>query len=466
MLPETTQAQAACAIARRLKAAGHEALLAGGCVRDLLLGAVPKDYDVATSAVPEQVMALFPDSYGVGAHFGVVLVVDAVDGQRVVTEVATFRSDGSYSDGRRPDSVQYTGSAAEDAARRDFTINGLFLKVDEDGGDLRAAVVDTVGGMADLDAGLVRAIGDPAMRFAEDHLRLLRGIRFAARLGFRMESRTRAAVQAMAPLLARVSRERVREELTRMLTQGAAEEAFQQMAATGVLEVVLPEVARMRGVEQPPEFHPEGDVWEHTLALLGQLEPGCSATLAWGALLHDVGKPATFRRAPDRIRFDGHVDVGVQIVFAIAERLRFSREERMQIASLVEQHMRFGDVERMKESTLKRFFRLERFDEHLALHRMDCLASHGRLDHWEYARHRWQSMPAEAVRPARLLTGRDLIAAGCEPGPRFRAVLQEVEDAQMEHRVTTHEEALALALARMRGEAAADGPPAGSGQPA
>ena len=466
MLPETIQARAACTIARRLKAAGHEALLAGGCVRDLLLGAVPKDYDVATSAVPEQVMALFPESYGVGAHFGVVLVVDAVDGQRVVTEVATFRCDGSYSDGRRPDSVLYTRSAAEDAARRDFTINGLFLKVEEDGRDLRAAVVDTVGGMADLDAGRVRAIGDPTMRFAEDHLRLLRGIRFAARLGFQLEARTRAAMQSMAPLLARVSRERVREELTRMLTQGAAEEAFRQMATTGLLEVVLPEVARMRGVEQPPEFHPEGDVWEHTLALLGLLEPECSATLAWGALLHDVGKPATFRRAPDRIRFDGHVEVGVQIAHAIAERLRFSREERMQIASLVEQHMRFGDVERMKESTLKRFFRLERFDEHLALHRMDCLASHGRLDHWEYARQRWHSMPAEAVRPVRLLTGRDLIAAGCEPGPQFRTVLQEVEDAQMEHRVTTRDEALALALERMRDAGTVDGSSTGNRRPA
>ena len=452
MLPETRQARAATAIARRLHAEGYAALLAGGCVRDLLLGAVPKDYDVATAAEPERVMTIFPESYGVGAHFGVVLVAEEVDGERVVTEVATFRSDGSYSDGRRPDAVRYTTSAGEDAARRDFTMNGLFLDVERATGecDLRAAVVDTVGGLADLDAGLVRAIGDPQLRFAEDHLRLLRGVRFAARLGFAVEASTRTAMRAMAPMLKRVSPERVREELTRMLTEGAARRAFEWMDETGMLAVVLPEIAAMRGVEQPAEFHPEGDAWEHTLRLLAQLEPGESATLAWGALLHDVGKPATFRRAPDRIRFDGHVEVGVRIAEEIARRLRFSREDAAQVAALVASHMRFGDVERMKESTLRRFFRLERFVEHLALHRMDCIAAHGRLEHWEYARSRWESMPPEAMRPPRLLTGDDLIAAGYAPGPRFRAVLDAVEDAQMEGAVTTREAALEMARRSMR----------------
>ncbi len=451
MLPETRQVRAATAIARRLQRAGHAALLAGGCVRDLLLGAAPKDYDVATAADPDRVMEIFPHSYGVGAHFGVVLVAEEIEGERVVTEVATFRSDGSYSDGRRPDAVRYTASAAEDAARRDFTINGLFLDVERAAKErtLRAAVVDTVGGLADLDSGLLRAIGDPAQRFAEDHLRLLRGVRFAARLGFAMDAATRAAMCAMAQTLERVSRERVRDELTRMLAEGAARRAFEQLDETGMLAVVLPEVAALRGVEQPAEFHPEGDAWEHTLRLLEQLEAGVSATLAWGALLHDAGKPATFRRTPDRIRFDGHVEVGVRVAEEITSRLRFSREDAAQIAALVANHMRFSDVERMKESTLKRFFRLERFKEHLALHRMDCLAAHGKLGHWQYARQRWESMPQEAVRPRPLITGDDLIAAGFVPGPQFRVVLQAVEDAQMEGAVATREAALEMALRQM-----------------
>ena len=451
MLPETRQVRAATAIARRLQRAGHAALLAGGCVRDLLLGAAPKDYDVATAADPDRVMEIFPHSYGVGAHFGVVLVAEEIEGERVVTEVATFRSDGSYSDGRRPDAVRYTASAAEDAARRDFTINGLFLDVERAAKErtLRAAVVDTVGGLADLDSGLLRAIGDPVQRFAEDHLRLLRGVRFAARLGFAMDAATRAAMCAMAQTLERVSRERVRDELTRMLAEGAARRAFEQLDETGMLAVVLPEVAALRGVEQPAEFHPEGDAWEHTLRLLEQLEAGVSATLAWGALLHDAGKPATFRRTPDRIRFDGHVEVGVRVAEEITSRLRFSREDAAQIAALVANHMRFSDVERMKESTLKRFFRLERFKEHLALHRMDCLAAHGKLGHWQYARQRWESMPQEAVRPRPLITGDDLIAAGFVPGPQFRVVLQAVEDAQMEGAVATREAALEMALRQM-----------------
>ena len=297
---------------------------------------------------------------------------------------------------------------------------------------LRAAVLDYVGGLADLDAGVVRAIGRPEQRFEEDHLRMLRGVRFAARFGFELEPETKRAIRSLAPRIHAVSRERVRDELTKMLTEGHARRAFELLDETGLLTEVLPEVARMKGVEQPPQFHPEGDVWVHTLMLLEQLEPGCSMTLAWGALLHDVGKPPTFRRAPDRIRFDGHVEMGVAMGAEICRRFRFSNDETRQVLALIENHMRFMDAQRMKASTLKRFFRLERFEEHLALHRMDCLAASGDLEHWEFVRERFRSMPEEAVRPKPLITGRELIAAGYPPGARFREMLRAAEDAQLE----------------------------------
>ncbi len=320
----------------------------------------------------------------------------------IVTEVATFRSDLAYSDGRHPDAVRYTTSAQEDVQRRDFTINGLLLDplrplrggslLDESDRDpklLRAAVIDCVGGLADLDAGVVRAIGRPELRFEEDHLRMLRGVRFAARFGFELEPETQRAIRSLAPRIHAVSHERVRDELTRMLTEGHARRAFELLDETGLLAEVLPEIAQMKGVEQPPQYHPEGDVWIHTLMLLEQLPPGCSMTLAWGALLHDVGKPPTFRRAPDRIRFDGHVEIGVAMAAEICRRFRFSNEETRQVLALVENHMRFMDAQRMKTSTLKRFFRLDRFDEHLALHRMDCLAASGNLENWEFVRERF-----------------------------------------------------------------------------
>ena len=455
---------AACKILRTLRAEGHEAWLAGGCVRDLLLGREPHDFDVATSARPEVVLRLFPRTFAVGAHFGVVLVAtcDGEDpeadgsGQREfeVTEVATFRSDGVYSDGRRPDSVRYTLSAAEDVRRRDFTINGLLL----DGLAMQAAgelepekllphVIDHVGGLADLRAGVVRAIGDAELRFEEDHLRMLRGVRFAARMGFRIEAQTAAAIRKLAAKTAQVSRERVREELSKMLTEGKARQAFEMLGQSGLLVEVLPEIARMQGVEQPPEFHPEGDVWQHTLKALEQLECGCSLTLAWGTLLHDVGKPPTFRRA-ERIRFDGHVEVGAVMAAEICRRFRFSNDETRQILALVENHMRFMDAPRMKAATLKRFFRLDRFEEHLALHRMDCLASKGGLQTWELVREMWRNMPQEAVRPTPLLTGRELIAAGYQPGAQFKEMLHAVEEAQLEGQIHTADEALALVRER------------------
>jgi poly(A) polymerase len=451
--------EAAVQIVETLRSSGYEAWLAGGCVRDLLLGREPKDYDVATSATPDVVLEMFPRTFAVGAHFGVVLVAsdagagceDGAVAERCITEVATFRSDGLYSDGRHPDEVRYTKTAREDVQRRDFTINGLLLDpmlVSGSADPLRKAVLDYVGGLDDLDAGIVRAIGEPHRRFEEDHLRLLRAVRFAARFGFALEPRTAAAIRALAARIHAVSRERVREELTKMLTEGKARRAFELLDETDLLVQVLPEISRMKGVQQPPQFHPEGDVWIHTLMLLKQLEPGCELTLAWGALLHDVGKPPTFRVAPDRIRFDGHVEVGVAIGADICRRFRFSNDETRQILSLIENHMRFADAPRMKASTLKRFFRLENFPEHLALHRMDCLAAHANLDIYNFVRESFAAMPEESVRPKPLLTGRDLIAAGYTPGPQFKAMLQAVEDAQLEGAIASTEEALALVRTR------------------
>jgi poly(A) polymerase len=290
----------------------------------------------------------------------------------------------------------------------------------------------------------VRAIGEPERRFGEDKLRMLRAARFAARFEYAIEPATFSAIKGLAPQIHQVSQERVREELTKMLTEGRAGRAFLLLDESGLLREVLPEISAMKGVEQPPQFHPEGDVFVHTLLLLEKLEAGCSKTLAWGALLHDVGKPPTFRVAPDRIRFDGHVEVGVKMAAEICRRLRFSNDETDQILALIDNHMRFGDVERMKESTLKKLLRLPSFDEHLELHRVDCLSSHGQLDSYEYARGKLHSIPPEAIRPSPLVTGSDLIEAGYEPGPRFKEILAAVEDAQLEGRLTTREAAMAM----------------------
>jgi poly(A) polymerase len=453
MLAASPQRTAAQAILRKLHEEGHQAYLAGGCVRDLLLGREPKDYDVATSATPDIVLDLFPRTFAVGAHFGVVLVSAEIGGVPTLTEVATFRHDGAYSDGRRPDAVRYTLLAEEDVQRRDFTINGLLLNglsldsltMPE---SLREAVVDYVGGLSDLDSGILRAIGQPELRFEEDHLRMLRAVRFAARFNFAIDPATEAAMRSLASKIRVVSQERVREELTRILTQGNVRRAFELLDQTGLLAEVLPEAVKLKGVAQPPQFHPEGDVWIHTMLLLEQLEPGCPMTLAWGTLMHDFGKPATFQppQGPgDRIRFNGHAEVGVTIAAEICRRLRFSNEETTQILALVRNHMRFADTPHMKTSTLKRFFRLDRFPEHLALHKMDCLASSGQLDHYHFAKEQFESMPAEAVRPTPLISGRELIAAGYKPGALFKTILRAVEDAQLEGAIHTPEEAMALA---------------------
>jgi poly(A) polymerase len=429
-----TPRELANSICDTLQRNSHQALLVGGCVRDLLLGREPADYDITTDATPERVTELFPESIGVGAQFGVVLVPR--DGLKV--EVATFRSDLGYSDGRHPDRVVYSKTPEEDVQRRDFTINGLLMRHDT------GEILDFVGGQADLKAGVIRAIGEPDRRFAEDKLRMLRAIRFAARFGFDIEHKTFAAIRRHAGAVTDVSAERLRDELTKLLTEGAARTGFELLEKSWLLSIVLPEIAAMKGVPQPPQFHPEGDVWIHTLLMIEQLPAGTSPTLAWGVLLHDVGKPPTFKPASqtgDRIRFDHHVDVGVRMAEAICRRYRFSNEEMEQIVALVANHMRFMAVDQMRTSTLKRFVRLPYFEEHLELHRLDCLSSHGNLDSYGAVQRFLAETPAEQVRPQRVLTGTDLSEMGYIPGPVFSEILRAVEDAQLEGRVTTKEEA-------------------------
>ena len=421
------------AICERLRNHGFQAFFVGGCVRDLLMGVPAKDYDVATDATPQEILQLYPNGRLAGVQFGVVLVHE--DGAQV--EVATFRSDLPYHDGRGLEGVRFERFAEADARRRDFTINSLFLD------PATGEVQDFTGGRDDIRKRLVRAIGNPAERFEEDYLRLLRAVRFAARLDFAIEPATASAIREHAHRVREVAAERVREELNRILTEGGARRGMELLDELGLLAIVLPEVAAMKGVEQPPEFHPEGDVWIHTLIMLEALKKP-SVTLAWGVLLHDVGKPPTFRIA-DRIRFDGHVEAGEEIAKNILARLRFSIAETESIVALIAQHMKFKDAPRMKASTLKRVLRQPNFDEHLELHRADCLSSHGSLENYEFVKQHLKSLPVEVLTPPRLVNGDDLIALGFQPGPRFRTVLLAVEDAQLEGRVQTPEDALELA---------------------
>jgi len=427
-------------ICRTLREAGHQAYLVGGCVRDILLERAPADYDVATDATPDRVQHLFPRSLAIGAQFGVIVVLeDRATEDCAQVEVATFRSDVGYSDGRHPDQVVYAKSPQEDVRRRDFTINALLLDPETE------EVLDFVGGREDLRAGIIRAIGQPEERFREDKLRMLRAVRFAARLGYTIEPATFEAIQKLAPEIRQVSPERIRDELTKLLTEGAARRGFEFLDESRLLPELLPEISRMKGVEQPPQFHPEGDVWIHTLMMLEGLPPHCPLTLAWGVLLHDVGKPPTF--APPigpngRIRFDRHVEVGTRMAEDICRRLRFSNEDTEQIAALVANHLRFKDVPQMKPATLKRFVRLDRFDQHLALHRLDCLSSHRNLENYNYVLKFLAETPPEEVRPPRLVTGEDLKGLGYRPGPEFKAILQAVEDAQLNGQIGSKDEAL------------------------
>jgi poly(A) polymerase len=420
-----------------LQAKGFRALLAGGAVRDRLLGRSAKDYDVATAARPDEVREVFRRVVPVGEPFGVVLVV--LDGQPV--EVATFRKDSRYDDGRRPTSVTYTRDPEEDALRRDFTVNALFLDLDTD------ETLDFTGGREDLAAKRLRCVGDPIQRFAEDRLRMLRAIRFAADLDFEIDPETWSAVRALAGEIGSVSGERVRDELLRMLAGAAPRRAVEMLTATGLMDEILPEVSAMVGVPQPARFHPEGDVYTHTLAVVERLESR-SPLVALAALLHDIGKPVTLTRE-SRLRFDRHAGVGARMAGEICRRLRMSRAETEAVRELVRDHLRFMSVREMREAKLRRFLTGSLGEGHLALHRADCLASHGRLRNWRICREKMDRWNAEPPPPERLVTGRDLIDLGLRPGPDFAPLLGEVEDLTLEKRITTREEALTWLKARI-----------------
>lgn len=422
-------------IIEQLRSRGYEAYWVGGHVRDKLLRRPARDCDVATSARPEDVQRIFKGSRIHGARYGVCGVKD---GDRIV-EVSTFRSDGPYSDGRRPDSVTYTTDPEADVRRRDFTINGMLM----DPADGR--VIDYVDGERDLERKLVRTIGDPRQRFSEDWLRLLRAVRFAAALNFSIESDTKAAIQSLSSNIRRVAMERIRDELSRILTEGGARQGFELLDETGLLGALLPEVAALKGVEQPPEFHPEGDVWTHTLLMLDGLEEP-SPPLAWGVLLHDVGKPRTFRRT-DRIRFHGHVAAGLELAESICARLRFSNVDTDRVLALIRNHMKMADVPSMRPGKQRRFVEQPYFDDHLALHRLDCIASHGRLDNYEYAVAKSQEV-ATYTPVVPLLTGNDLKEAGYTPGPVFREILGLVEELHLDGELTDRESALDLVKER------------------
>jgi len=436
-------------IVKTLREAGYEAYFVGGCVRDKLLGFEPAedDYDIVTSAPPQEVMRIFPHTKPVGAQFGVVLVVE---GGRAF-EVATYRRERGYSDGRHPDEVSFS-DLREDALRRDFTINALY----ED--PFTGEVLDPVGGREDLKAGVVRAIGDPHIRFHEDKLRMLRAVRFAAWLGFSIEPHTWEALKALAPEVRSVSPERISDELRRLLTRKGRGRGVRLLHGSGLMAHILPEVEATAGVPQPPEFHPEGDVLEHTALTLEHLRgawspeyqpPDPSWELALGALLHDVGKPPTFQHT-DRIRFNRHEAVGAEIADGICRRLRTSNSVRERVVWLVKNHMVLKDIGNMRRSTKVRLFSHPGFPELLELHRADALASHGRLEEYEMALREYREFLSQPPPPKRLITGHDLISIGLKPGPIFSELLSMVEDAQLEGRISTKEEAMELVLSRLR----------------
>ena len=429
--------QGAKRVVESLRREGFEAYFVGGCVRDFVRGVSPGDYDIATSAPPDQVIRLFEHTVAVGAKFGVVVVLEG----GYSYEVATFRSDDIYEDGRRPTQVHFS-SAREDVLRRDFTINGLLM--DPNTND----VVDYVGGRDDIEKKIIRTIGDPAVRFNEDYLRMLRAIRFAAHLDFHLEDNVREAIVRHAPKIREISAERVQEELNKILTRPGAARALEFMAETGLLERILPEVARMRGVEQPPRFHPEGDVWRHTLMMMEILSeenrPEADAALAWGALLHDVGKPVTRTEDEKGVHFYGHVKQGESVAEDVMRRLRFSRVRRETVLDLIRQHMAFMNVKKMRPARLKRFLRMPNFQLHLQLHRLDCLASHGMLDHYEFCREQLQRTEQGELHPPRLLTGADLLSMGFIPGKQIGEILRVLEEEQLENRIRSREEAVAF----------------------
>jgi tRNA nucleotidyltransferase/poly(A) polymerase len=435
-LPSGPLPDAACAVVRTLRESGHEAFLAGGCVRDLLLAREPHDYDVATAARPEMVQALFPRTVAVGAQFGVIVVL--WQGHEI--QVATFRTDEPYLDGRHPSGVQFT-TAQGDAERRDFTINGLFL--DPESG----AVADYVGGQADLEAGILRAIGDPARRFAEDKLRLLRAVRFAAQLGFLVEENTWTELRRAVNGIGCVSAERIRDELNKIFLSPSRVRGLDLLEESGLLTLLLPEVKNLQGCDQPPEFHPEGDVYVHTRLMLDLLPDEVSLPLVWSVLGHDLGKPGT--RTVDetgRIRFNGHERVSADLTRNLMTRLRFSNQEIQDTVEMVRQHMAFKDVQNMRPAKLKRFLARPTFVDELELHRVDCLGSHGMVDNWDFLLRKREEFAHEPLIPPPLVTGHDLITMGFRPGPLFKEILEAVQTQQLENTLPGPEEARAWVL--------------------
>lgn len=432
--PTPAKRERAVEIVRRLQAAGQEAFFVGGCVRDVQLGRAPEDFDIATSARPDQVEALFPRTVPVGRQFGVMIVLLGPD----QFQIATFRSEQGYLDGRHPTEVRFS-DAREDALRRDFTVNGLFF--DPVGGKLH----DWVGGQADLQARVIRTIGSPAERFGEDHLRLLRAVRFAAQLDFALDPTTLAAVQANAPSIQMVSAERIRDELLKLVRPPQAARGLELLQESRLLEHILPEVATFSGCQQSPDYHPEGDVFEHVRRMLAELPANAPPSLAWAVLLHDVGKPVTASSdaASGEIHFYGHEKVGADMAHVLLTRLRFPRKQIDEIVAVVEQHMQFKDVRQMRKATLRRLLLRPTFPLELALHRLDCLGSHGRLDHYEFLVAEAEALARQpAVKPP-LLTGDDLLALGLPPGPEIGALLAEARDLQLQDELQTRAEALA-----------------------
>jgi poly(A) polymerase len=426
--------QEAARIVLQLRSAGFEAYFVGGCVRDFVMGVVPVDYDIVTSALPDQVMALFNRTVAIGAKFGVVAVI--VEGHSF--EVATFRNDDVYIDGRRPSNVHFT-SAKEDVFRRDFTVNGLLMD------PITGEITDYVNGLADIEKKIVCTIGDPDKRFQEDHLRMLRAIRFTANLNFNLNSFTQESIAKNVAQIQTISSERIQDELKKLLCRGGARMGLELMAQTGMLREILPEVDAMQGVEQPPRFHPEGDVWQHTLIMLEILSEEnrteANPVLAWGALLHDVGKPVSRTDDENGVHFYGHAKQGEQIADEIMHRLKFSRAQREAVLDLILQHMNFMNVQKMRPARLKRFLRMPDFDLHLELHRLDCLSSHGMLDNYQFCRNQLENFAVEELHPPRLLSGDDLIAMGFAPGKIIGEILHALEDQQMEGIVNSKDEA-------------------------
>jgi poly(A) polymerase len=423
--------QKALGIVRRLVDAGFRAVFAGGCVRDRILGVEPKDFDIATDARPEVVLKLFDHTVAVGAKFGVIAVL--IDGDQF--EVATFRADAAYLDGRRPSSVRF-GAIEEDAIRRDFTIGGMFYD------PIANRLIDLVGGMRDLRAGIIRAIGNPDERFEEDHLRILRAIRFAARLNFTIDPATWSAMIRSAPKIGQIAAERIGEEITMMMTEGGAARAMDLMMDSGLMNLLLPEVVEMRGCEQPENFHPEGDVYTHTRIGVAMLPAGCSETVAFGILLHDIAKPRCRAETGDKVTFYGHVEQGAVMAAEMLARLKRSRDVQERVAYLVKNHLKLCMAPRMRPATLKRMLAEDGFDELMDVAFMDAMASSSYLGFWHFCKHAMSTMTAQEIRPPRLIGGEDLKELGFTPGPRFKAILKDVEDQQLDGILATRDDAL------------------------